>query len=130
MSEGLRFVPPRVAFTDPRTGMITREWYLFLQGVFDRIGGATGASSSDLNASLFEDAGSGETNAMLFNVDQAFGQLPPAVALPVSEQGFDQAPPDAPLPPVDILLSELAELRSQVAELRKELDAVKQGSLI
>lgn len=53
----LKFIPPRVQLCDPRTGFINREWYLFFQGVFDRIGGATGESTTDLNTSMFEDAG-------------------------------------------------------------------------
>ena len=114
MSEPLRFVPPRVAFVDPRSGLITREWYLFLQGVFNRIGGATGASADDISGSLFEDAGSSETNALLFVLDQAANQLPPS----------------PPLPLVDTLQAELSELRDTVAELKKDLDAIRQGTLI
>lgn len=30
----IRFVPPRLPLVDVRTGMITREWYLFLQALF------------------------------------------------------------------------------------------------
>ena len=26
------FVPPRVALVDPKTGMVTRQWYLYFQG--------------------------------------------------------------------------------------------------
>lgn len=49
----LKFVPPRVRFVDPRTGEITREWYLFLQGLFFRAGGATGLSTTDVDAGSF-----------------------------------------------------------------------------
>lgn len=114
MSEALKFVPPRVPLTDPRTGIISREWYLFFQGVFDRIGGANAPTPEDLSASFFEDAGSGETNALLFTVEQALSQTPPAAS--------DVA--------LDTLLGEVSELREQVAELRKELDAIRQGTLI
>lgn len=31
----VRFVPPRIPVCDPRTGMMTREWYLFFQGLMD-----------------------------------------------------------------------------------------------
>lgn len=53
MSGALRFVPPRVALVDARTGLITREWYLFLQGVFERVGGAVGLSTTDVDAGSF-----------------------------------------------------------------------------
>ena len=113
MSEGLRFVPPRVAFVDPRSGMITREWYLFLQGVFTRIGGATGESTTDIVASLFEDAGSSETNAMLFELEQSVSQVPASQVLVM-----------------DTMQAEISELRDTVSELRKELDAIRQGPSI
>lgn len=114
MTDPLRFIPPRVQITDPRTGMVSREWYLFFQGVFNRIGGASGASSTDIVASLFEDAGSSETNAMLFELEQASGQHPSPEPLYVQ----------------DILLAEIAELRDTVAEMKKDLDAIRQGTLI
>lgn len=114
MSEALKFVPPRVPLVDMASGQITREWYLFLQGVFLRIGGANGFSTTDLGASLFEDAGSGETNALLFSADQAAGQ----------------APPGAPLEIPDQLLSELAALRSQFAEMTKDIDSIRQGQML
>jgi len=127
MSEPLRFVPPRVQFVDPRTGMINREWYLFLQGVFNRIGGATGASTPDIVASLFEDAGSSETNARLFEVEQAVGQRP-SVVLP--EAAPELNPSYQQQTTVDNISAELSALQDRVAELVKELDSIKQGILI
>jgi hypothetical protein len=107
--------------------MINREWYLFLQGVFTRIGGANGASTPDIVASLFEDAGSSETNAMLFSAEQAAGQYPlpffPAV-------DPDLLPAYPPVISVDNILAELSALQDRVSELVKELDSIKQGILI
>lgn len=114
MSEPLKFVPPRVPLIDPRTNCITREWYLFLQGVFIRIGGSDGASSTDLSTSLFEDAGNGEMYATLFTLDQAVNQVPPYEPIPVYDQ----------------IMAELSELRDTVSELRKDLDALKQSTFI
>jgi hypothetical protein len=108
MTDPIKFMPPRVALTDPRTGLISREWYLFFQGVYDRIGGANGASIPDVTASLFEDAGSGETNAMLFTVEDAVKQSPSY------EHYVEQT-----------VAAELSGLRDQVAEMAKELDALK-----
>ena len=115
MTEAIKFVPPRVPLTDPATGTITREWYLFLQGVFIRIGGSTGASIPDVAASMFEDAGTGETNALLFNVQQAVNQNPPYPDL-------QQA--------VDALENQVAQQRDAIAEVLKELQAIKQGTLV
>lgn len=114
MSEALRFVPPRVQLVDPRTGMISREWYLFFQGVFNRVGGADGTGTTELEASLFEDAGSSETNAMLFALEQDTGQVPPTQYI------------DA----VTALTTELSELQARMAELVKEIDALKQSVLL
>ena len=126
MSTPLRFVPPRVALVDPRTGMVSREWYLFFQGVFTRIGGADGASSSDIVASLFEDAGSSETNALAFEVNDASNQYPnPTVVLPED----DASPAMQVLTQLDNVTAELSALREQVSELAKELNSIKQGTL-
>lgn len=110
MSEALKFLTPRVPLVDNRTGLISREWYLFFQGVFDRIGGPTGSSTTDISSSLFEDAGSGETNALLFEAQQALSQVP----------SYEQYASNA-------ILAELNGLRELVAEQAKELDALKQS---
>ena len=115
MTETIKFVPPRVPLTDPDTGTITREWYLFLQGVFIRIGGSTGSSIPDVSASMFEDAGTGETNSLLFNFQQASSQNPPYPDL-------QQA--------VEALENQVAQQREQLAEFFKELQSIKQGTLL
>lgn len=111
MSEALRFVPPRVQLVDPRTGMISREWYLFFQGMFNRVGGANGDSIPDIVVNLFEDAGSSETNAARFELEQALSQTPPST----------------PISTIGTLSAELSALQDRVAELVKELDSIKQG---
>lgn len=111
MSDPLKFVPPRVPLADPRTGLISREWYLFFQGVYNRIGGADGPSTTDVSGSLFEDAGSGETNAMLFTLEDEVKQSP----------SYEQYV-------VEGLTTELNGLRELVAELIKEVEALKQAT--
>lgn len=127
MTDPLRFVPPRVQFVDLRTGMLSREWYLFLQGVFTRIGGADGTSTTDLEASLFEDAGSSETNVMLFDLEQTTGQQPQQSYF-FAEQ--DTPPAHSSVQQMDNVLSELSALQDRMAELVKEVDSIKQGTLI
>lgn len=128
MSEPLRFVPPRVALTDPDTGMISRQWYLFFQGVFTRIGGSGGVSNPDLEASLFEDAGNSETVASIEALSYATSQIP-QVQTPWhdNEQAAWQVPPQAPIH-VDALTTEVSELSARVAELVKEVESLKQSS--
>lgn len=114
MSEALRFVPPRVAFTDPRTGVITREWYLFLQGVFDRVGGATGQSNAELAQGMPDDAGLEEAKATLFAVRDAADQAPLAQLQQTIEQ----------------LQTELATQRDQLTELAKSVQDIQQNTLL
>jgi len=90
MSESLKFVPPRVAFTDPRTGMITREWFLFLQGLFIRVGGSTGSSTTDAAVSMFEDAGTSEVDARLRSVEDALQQDPTISAMQADIEALRQ----------------------------------------
>jgi hypothetical protein len=105
-----------VALVDSRTGLISREWYLFFQGVFDRIGGPDGPSIPDVDASLFEDAGNGETNAMLFTAEQALAQLPPDSNLRYGQYT------------IDVLTEQVASLREQIAVLLSEVQAIKQST--
>jgi hypothetical protein len=108
--------------------MISREWYLFFQGVFNRVGGADGSSTTELEASLFEDAGSSETNAMLFELDKAVGQMPaPTQSL---DPQADISPSYPQFMQVEALQAELSQLRETVAELKKDLDSLRQGILI
>lgn len=131
MSSPLRFVPPRVQLVDPRTGMISREWYLFFQGVFSRVGGAEGSSTTDLLASMFEDAGSSETNAVLFAAEQSLSQYPAlhenTVLLDGVSQALAQLPANTPLITVETLSAELSAMRDQVSELVKEIQSIRQG---
>lgn len=45
MAVSVKFVPPRVALTDPRTGLISREWYRFFADAFS--GGVDSAAIID-----------------------------------------------------------------------------------
>ncbi len=112
MTSSIKFPSARqpVTLSENGTEVFTRPWFLFFQAVYERVGGASGPSVLDLSESLFEDAGTGETNAMLFDAQQAFEQLPrPLVEL------------------IEQLTTSQQTLLSEVAELRKELDAIKQG---
>ena len=118
MSAAIKFPAARQAATEmDERGLetFTRPWFLFFQQIYERVGGATGASSGDLSASLFEDAGNAETNAMLFSVERSLFQQPPMAALQVA---------------VETLTAEVASQRDQIAELQKDLDSVRQGTFI
>lgn len=42
-----KILPPRVALTDPRTGLISREWFLFFQSLYNVVG-TTETSNTDV----------------------------------------------------------------------------------
>lgn len=48
MSDAIFFAPLRVPVVDVRTGLMNREWYLFFQAMFLRIGGTSAPSTDDL----------------------------------------------------------------------------------
>lgn len=44
----MQILPPRMPFTDARTGIISREWHTFLRDLFNRVGGTTGADTAEI----------------------------------------------------------------------------------
>jgi len=92
----------------------TRPWLLFFQQVYERVGGAIGSGIPGVEASLFEDAGTSETNAALFSVEQALQQQPVQILIEAVER----------------LAAEVAAQRDSIAELTKEVDSIKQGTMI
>ena len=76
--------------------VFTRPWFLFLQALWTRQGGASAPDTTDLV--------------------QRFGQEP---------QAQDQM-----AAAVERLQGEVAEQREQIAELHKEIQAIRQGTLI
>lgn len=112
----ISFVPPRVPICDTSTGEITREWFLFLRAIFERAGGSMGESTTDLQTSMFEDAGIEEAKSTLYALAQDTAQAPPVMA------DVDQSD--------DALLAIVCGLQDSVAELAKEIQALKQGATL
>lgn len=48
MTEPIYFAPLRTPFVDLQTGLISREWYLFLQAIFNRVGGPSAPTNTEL----------------------------------------------------------------------------------
>jgi hypothetical protein len=129
MSAALKFVPPRVAFVDPRTGYITREWYLFLQGLFNRVGGSLGDSTTELSLAAFDDSGTEELEAMLYSASDGLWQSPPQPAMPADEQA-QMFPSFEPITPDPDPLADLAALRAEVDALRQAIQSLQQGTTL
>ena len=96
------FVPPRVPFVDLRTGMITREWYLFLQKLFD--------PQADLAL----------TDALLLGLSANNGDA----QLDTSMQELRQGPVSVTTPAIDDVAPILGLLRDEIAELRKAIEGL------
>jgi ABC-type transporter Mla subunit MlaD len=106
--------------TLPRAGIplisgdrVSPEWFRFFHDLNERVGGVSGSSNDDLAASQFEDAGIEETKALLARVADAAAQVPP------HEQAIVLA--------LESLVSEVEEMRGQLRELTKAIEALQQG---
>src|SRR5574343_219143 len=83
--------PPRVAFIDPRTGTVSREWYMFFLSLFQ----LTGGSSVSL-----DDVQKGPPMLTVDEINVIVGMVLGSIA-----------------PSQDGVLDQIAELRKQVDEL-------------
>ena len=100
------------------------EYLRWFEGLTGRVGGVTGSSTNDLTVSQFEDAGIEEHKHALFRLADDSGQhMPHAEALPYE----DMTPPVVYMHPADDVGPGVEELRAQVAELTKAVQALQQG---
>lgn len=87
------------------------EWLRYLaNGLFERVGGATGSSTSDLLLSASEAARFEESQSMARRIEQDMLQAPAFAA--VQEN----------------LITTIADLQEQIAVLRTDLEGLRQGT--
>lgn len=96
--------PPRVPLVDPRTGLISRAWYLF----FLSLNNVATAVIDESGITFAAESLVASVEAELQTLAQFAETLPPVVALPA---------PDA-------LTDCCSGLESQIAELQKQIDAL------
>jgi hypothetical protein len=96
--------PPRVPLVDPRTGLISRAWYLF----FLSLNNVATAVIDESGITFAAESLVASVEAELQTLAQFAETLPPVVALPA---------PDA-------LADCCSGLESQIAELQKQIDAL------
>ena len=114
MSDPIFFAPMRVPLVDPRTGLISREWYLFFQAMFLRSGGTNGPNVTELTQIISDTFGTPEILAIQLTGLDAAAQSPTVV----------------PSVTLNDVLGELQATRDQVAELAKQLDDLRQGTML
>lgn len=102
------FVPPRVPITD-KSGFITREWFLFLQGVFD----ATNASQAGL---AINDVSPNPATVESMALSSILDQSPPSLQADQNLLNLDQGP-------------SFYGLRDQVAALELAVDDLRKGTV-
>jgi hypothetical protein len=124
MSKPIYFAPYQTPFVNLQTGIISREWYLFLQAMFNRVGGSTGQGTDDLLQGIPNELGAAELLALQSTAADAAGQMPPMLPVIAFD---DQSPPPIPDATFDDLLSELCQAREQVGELQKRIQDLQQG---
>ena len=109
MSNPIFFAPYQVPFVDLKTGIISREWYLFLQALFNRVGGTAGQGTDDILQGVPNELGAAELLALQTTAADAAGQLPPLNVTPLDEGDIAQ--------------------RDSLAELQKTIQDLQQGPL-
>lgn len=109
------FAPLKVPVTDPQTGLMSRDWYLFFQAMFLRVGGTSGTT-------------------IVINPDLLQGPPPTGVEvlslLSAAADAAGQVPVSIPGTTFDDLLGELRQTRDQVAELMKRIQDLQQGTVV
>lgn len=98
----LFFAPYRTPLVDPATGLISRPWYSFLQGIFNRVGGSTGPANDDIELLATE-------NLDIADVD-ALGTAQQLVDSQVN--GLE----------IDTVVADIQALQSKVADITARLD--------
>lgn len=93
------FAPLKVPLTDTRTGLMSREWYLFFQALFLRVGGSQGSSTDDLQlVADMDDATDDDSQSAAADLERAVSltdEAPSTVAADIAElQGLFASIPE------------------------------------
>jgi hypothetical protein len=111
MSESIFFAPIRTPFVNTRTGVINRDWYLFLLAMFERSGGSIAPTAQDILQSISQGLDGAAVMAAQAPINDALSVSPPSI------------PPIA----FDDLLTEMRQTRELVAQLMTAVQAMQQG---
>lgn len=94
--------------------VFSRPWFLFFQNVVERLGGSSGPGIGDLEETVDD----GDTDAQLA-----------ATVYALTDEMRSQ-PKDAVANPDVSLTAELAGVRDEIAELRKLVEGIQQGTTL
>ena len=96
--------PPRVPLVDPRTGLISRAWYLFF------------LSLNNVATAVIDESG------ITFAAESLVASV--EAELQTLAQFAETQPPVVALPAPDVLTDCCSGLESQIAEMQKQIDAL------
>lgn len=123
-----------VTYIDPSgKTAFSRSWFLFFQGLFERVGGASGTGTSDLAESIDDGDSDTQLASQVYALTDEVRGAPPDTAsadLYALADELRGLPPDQPLTTLDLLLGELNDLRSELTELRKAVEGIQQGTTL
>jgi hypothetical protein len=139
MATPLDLFPARVALVDIRTGHLTPEGYRAFTTLFERVGGASAPSNSELAISDDDDSGLEEFKAEIAKTLDAFAMQPRSEPDPFADPMHplvqQHIPLDDPGPVpqehvrIDEVLTELHGLRELVATLQTQINDLGQGAI-
>lgn len=113
-------VPPRVGFVD-KNGMITREWYLFLEGLYNIATGGSGGLPDD---DVWPYAQAGDGLSINGNIDQT-----PAIQALIASDLNNAPIPIAVNAIQDDLGPSFGQLVAEVAALKAAVDDLRKGTI-
>jgi hypothetical protein len=97
----LALIAPRVAFIDPRTGDISRQWFLLFAAIVDRLGGYDGLSNDDLALGVLSGGASPGLEEALQRITDALSSNPSVVPTFATPTVVDLEPTRVSYAPVD-----------------------------
>ena len=118
-----------------KVNVFTRQWFLFFQAMYDRVGGPTGEDNNSIIEANAEDAVASETQAMLFSAIDNAGQIPlPAEFIPTDVLAAENAELRAlqteQVKQIEALEIRVGTLRDQIAEIMKDMDGIRQAYIL
>lgn len=104
----------RHRIVDPKTGLATAEELRWRNLVLARLGGGTAPTITELSLSDDEDSG-------LEDLRHEFNK---------AIEGLQALPPASEVVQIEFLLTQVSEAHALIAELRKEVEDLKQGQML
>lgn len=122
---------PREPWIDARTGQVSNYWLRWLNDIFLRVGGPSSSTNTELGVDMPEDSGLPELAATVFTANDALGQAPILAERDFSfEDEMRQQPQGLPMPYEEFLETQIRDLAEQVAALSKQVEELKQGTVL